>query len=81
MGFPPCHTLAKWDVVVVVVGVTMGETMETIGFHSDTSGRSCCMHAFCGDHVEVGDVMRLVSAVIECQGAEEASIKCVKVVD
>ena len=59
----------------------MSTELEVVGLYSDTNGRSCTCHAICGDHVAVGDVLRLVRTVVSYNGRDEAAIKGVKVVD
>lgn len=68
-------------VVVVVVTIAMADILEIVGLYSDTNGRSCSVHAICGDHVNVGDVLRLVATVVDYKGSLEPAVKCVKVVD
>ena len=55
--------------------------IEIVGLSSNTNGRSCTLHAVCGDAVEVGDVLRLVPCVVTINHETEEAIKVVKVVD
>lgn len=55
--------------------------LEIVGLHSSSSGRSCSLHAVCGEHVTPGDVLRLVRTTVNITGAVEEAIKCVLVVD
>lgn len=55
--------------------------LEIVGLSSDTNGRSCTLHSCCGDHVEHGDVLRIVKTVVAIDGVVEDALKCVKVVD
>ena len=57
----------------------MEPDLEIVGLRSHTNGRSCCVHATCGEHVVEGDVLRLVEDVVEIDGKAETAIKCVKV--
>ena len=54
--------------------------LEIVGLHASTNGRSCCIHSSCGDHVMVGDLLRLVKRLVSINGGEvEEGIKCVRV--
>ena len=55
--------------------------LEIVALCSNTNGRSCSVHAICGEHVEPGDVLRLVKTVVECNRVPEEAIKCIKVVN
>ena len=55
--------------------------LEIVGLNSSTNGRSCCIHACCGESVAVGDVIRLVKTVVTIDGHDEEAVKCVKVVN
>ena len=60
---------------------TMSDSIEIVGLHRDSDGRSFTVHALCGDHTAVGDVLRLVPCVIQFNGKVERATKCVKVID
>ena len=55
--------------------------LEIVGLLSSTNGRSCTVHGCCGDHVGVGDVLRLVECHVTVKGTVEKAVKCVKVVN
>ena len=55
--------------------------LEIVGLHSETNGRSCNVHALCGEHVAVGDVLRMVPCIVQCNGEDENAVKFVKVID
>ena len=55
--------------------------LEIVGLKSATNGRSCSIHRCCGKAVAVGDVLRLVTTVVEVEGKQETAVKCVKVVN
>jgi hypothetical protein len=55
--------------------------LEIVGLYSSTNGRSCCQHSCCGEHVDVGDVLRVVRCVITIQGKPEEALKLVKIAD
>lgn len=55
--------------------------LEIGGLNSNTNGRSCTLHSICGEHVEIGDVLRIVKCVVAVDGVVEEALKCVKVVD
>jgi hypothetical protein len=38
---------------------------EIVGLFSSSNGRFCCSHKVCGQHVCVGDVLRLVKTVVD----------------
>ena len=54
--------------------------LEIVGLHASSNGRSCSVHTCCGDHVVVGDLIRLVKCLVSINGGEvEESIKCVRI--
>jgi len=55
--------------------------LEIVGLDHHTNGRSCTAHDCCGEHVEVGDVVRLVKTVVTYNDMPEEAVKCVKVVN
>jgi hypothetical protein len=55
--------------------------LEIIGLHSNSNGRSCCQHRCCGEHVKVGDVLRLVKCVVTIKATPEEAVKLVKIAD
>ena len=55
--------------------------LEIVGLGAATNGRSCCIHSCCGDHVRVGNLLRLVKCVVTIGGEVEEAIKCVLIVD
>jgi hypothetical protein len=55
--------------------------IEIIGLHSSDNGRSCCTHSCCGDHLKVGDLLRLVKCVVTIDDEIEEAIKCVRIED
>ena len=55
--------------------------IEIVGLLSPTNGRSCSVHACCGEHVAVGDVLRLVRTIVTIGDKSEIAVKCVKVVN
>ena len=70
-------------VVVAVVVVLAASKMdfEIVGLLSDTNGRSCTLHGCCGEHVQVGDTLRLVACVVTIKDEPENAIKVVKMED
>jgi hypothetical protein len=54
---------------------------EIVGLFSSSNGRFCCQHKICGEHLCVGDVLRLVKTVIEIDQRNEEAIKLVKIID
>jgi hypothetical protein len=52
-----------------------------VGLESGSNGRSCCLHAWCGLTVAVGDLLRLKPTIAEIAGIPEPAIKLVKLVD
>jgi hypothetical protein len=55
--------------------------LEILGLHSGTNNRSCCQHEKCGEHVVVGDILRLVQCIVTIHGNAEEAIKLVKIDD
>ena len=55
--------------------------IEIVGLHSDGNGRACESHTCCGDHVIVGDVLRLRLTIVTVNGDLERCLKAVSVVD
>jgi hypothetical protein len=53
--------------------------LEIVGLHSDTNDRSCCQHEKCGEHVVVGDILRLVKCIVTIDETAEEAIKLVKI--
>jgi hypothetical protein len=54
---------------------------EIVGLFSNSNGCFCCMHKICGEHVCVGDVLRLVKTIIMIGTTNEEAIKLVKLID
>ena len=54
--------------------------LEIVGLYASNNGRSCCIHATCGESVQVSDLLRLVKCVVTVKGKLEEAIKCVRVV-
>jgi hypothetical protein len=60
----------------------IGDTdLEIVGLYANNNGRSCTIHTMCGDHVKVGDVLRLVKTVVTINGHLEDAIKLIKIID
>ena len=57
----------------------MEPDLEIVGLRSHTNGRSCTVHATCGENVIEGDVLRLVEDVVDVDGKVENAIKGLKV--
>ena len=55
--------------------------IEIVGLKNSSNGRSCGVHAICGEDVGPGDVLRLVPCVIFVGDTPENAVKAVKVVD
>ena len=55
--------------------------LEVVGLLSDSNGRSCTLHACCGEHVVVGDTLRLVACVVTVSDKTEEAVKAVKISD
>jgi hypothetical protein len=55
--------------------------LEIVGLHSNSNGHSCCQHKCCGEHVKVGDVLRLVKCVVTINSQAEEAVKLVKIED
>lgn len=55
--------------------------LEIVGLHSNSNGRSCCQHKCCGEHVKIGDVLRLVKCVVTINLQAEEAVKLVKIED
>ena len=53
--------------------------LEIVGLLKDTNGRCCSMHSCCGEHLEPGDILRLVSCIVTIDGTVEPALKAVKV--
>ena len=53
--------------------------LEIVGISSSTNGRSCINHDVCGEHLQEGDVCRLILVTVLIQNMEEEAIKVVKV--
>ena len=53
--------------------------LEVVGLYGTTNGRSCSIHACCGESVKAGNVLRLVACIAETDLGEEESVKCVLV--
>jgi hypothetical protein len=54
---------------------------EIVGLFSSSNGRFCCSHKVCGQHVCVGDVLRLVKDIVDIGDHTEEAIKLVKIID
>jgi hypothetical protein len=54
---------------------------EVVGLYRSTNGRSCCQHEFCGAHLQIGDVVRLVGTVVTVSDEIEEAIKIVRIMD
>ena len=55
--------------------------LEIVGLHGETNGRSCNVHALCGEHVAVGDVLRMVPCIVQHNREDKNAVKFAKVVD
>jgi hypothetical protein len=55
--------------------------LEIVGTSSPTNGRTCNLHAICGDSLVAGDICRLVPCSVTINNVDEEAIKVVKVVD
>jgi hypothetical protein len=55
--------------------------IEIVGLESCTNGRSCHIHEVCGEHVEEGDLLRLVPTVVTIDGKTQEAIKLVRLMD
>lgn len=55
--------------------------LEIVGLYSSTNGRSCTRHETCGEHLSVGDLLRLVKCVVTIKGKTEEAVKLVKIAD
>jgi hypothetical protein len=55
--------------------------LEIVGLLSSSNGRSCTIHAACGESARVGDRLRLVNTVVTIEGLVEPAIKLVKMID
>jgi hypothetical protein len=55
--------------------------IEIVGLGQSSNGRSCVQHVNCGDHVLVGDILRLHKVVVDCDGVTEEAISCVLIRD
>ena len=55
--------------------------IEIVGLNAENYGRSCVAHSCCGQHVVVGDLLRLVDCVVTVDGFIQGAIKCVKIVE
>jgi hypothetical protein len=55
--------------------------IEIVGLQASSNGRSCVQHKVCGEHVVVGDVLRLKRCVVTVDGGVEEAIKLVKIAD
>jgi hypothetical protein len=54
---------------------------EIVGLFSSSNGWFCCSHKVCGQHVCVGDVLRLVRTVVDVGEVSEEAIKLVRIID
>jgi hypothetical protein len=54
-------------------------SIEIVGLNSSTNGRSCVQHSVCGNHLEKGDLVRLIPVVLDIEGRLENAVKCVKI--
>jgi hypothetical protein len=54
---------------------------EIVGLQKKTNGRSCCQHEFCGLHLRVREVVRLVRTIVDVEGGAEEAIKLVRIMD
>jgi hypothetical protein len=78
MIIPPSVTINNQQ----VIGAISGDIdFEIVGLFSSSNGRFCCMHKTCGEHVCVGDVLRLVKTIIVIGTTSEEVIKLVKIID
>ena len=69
------------DNVEAVIHTNNIPELEVFGLHGSSNGRSCTAHEACGRSVQRGDVLRLVTCVVDISGATETAIKAVKVID
>ena len=54
---------------------------EIIGLYATNNVRACVQHACCGEHVRVGDVLRLRTVVVTIKKTPEEAVKLVKIVE
>ncbi len=50
---------------------------EIVGLDADSNGRSCSLHATCGQFVKPNDLVRFKEAVVEVDGRFEEAVKVV----
>ena len=50
-------------------GSEVKRDLEIVGLRASNNGRSCTMHNTCGASLRVGDVLRLVSCVVNVDGS------------
>lgn len=62
----------------VVIINPNGKNIQIVGLSLPTEGRSCIYHRFCGDSVQIGDVLRLVGSSVTIRCEEEEAIKLFK---
>ena len=55
--------------------------IEIVSLLSSTNGCSCSVHACCGKHIAIGDVLCVVRTIITIGNKSKTAVKCVKVVD
>jgi hypothetical protein len=78
-------TNADDEVPPAVVDSTLMTDLQFVGLYGSSNGRSCDRHSCCGEHVRVGDLVRLVKTVvtINISGTQpyEEAVKIVKIED
>jgi hypothetical protein len=76
------HIYSMMDTAINdIVERLAGESIdfEIVGLHCGSSNRNCCAHEICGVNVVKGDLLRLVSCVVEISGkGPEEAISLVK---
>lgn len=55
--------------------------LEIVGLDMSSNGRSCTVHAACGQTLQVGDIVRLVKTIVAVEGVMEDAVKAVRVSD
>jgi hypothetical protein len=78
MIIPPTVTVNNQQ---VIGAISSDIDFNIVGLFSRSNGRFCCMHKTCGEHVCVGDVLRLVKTIIVIGTTSEEAIKLAKIID
>lgn len=55
--------------------------LEVYGLQQSTNGRSCDRHSYCGDVVEVGDILAIKSLQVTTTQGDEAALGCYLIED